>query len=97
MPLQPGKSQKAFSHNVAAEMHAGKPQKQALAIAYSEQGEHKAEGGEIGPMDEMLDGIASELLTAIEQKDKKMLVDALTALCLHIEDEDREQDMKDME
>lgn len=30
-----GKSDKAFSKNVAAEMHAGKPQGQALAIAYS--------------------------------------------------------------
>ena len=92
-----GKSQKAFSHNVAAEMHAGKPQKQAVAIAYSEQGEHKAEGGEVEPMDDMLDAVASELLQAIEKKDKKMLADALTALVLHIQDEDREQDMKDME
>jgi hypothetical protein len=31
------KSKEAFKHNVRAEMHAGKPQKQALAIAYSEQ------------------------------------------------------------
>lgn len=37
MPLEPGKSQAAFSHNVATEMHAGKPQKQAVAIAYSQQ------------------------------------------------------------
>jgi hypothetical protein len=35
MPLMKGKSEKAFKHNVRAEMHAGKPQKQALAIAYS--------------------------------------------------------------
>jgi hypothetical protein len=35
MPLVQGKSPKAFSKNVSAEMHAGKPQKQALAIAYS--------------------------------------------------------------
>lgn len=37
MPLSRGKSPKAFQHNVKAEMHAGKPQKQALAIAYSMQ------------------------------------------------------------
>lgn len=37
MPLQPGKSQAAFSHNVKAEIAAGKPQKQAVAIAYAEQ------------------------------------------------------------
>jgi hypothetical protein len=35
MPLSYGKSDKAFSHNVSAEMHAGKPQKQAVAIAYA--------------------------------------------------------------
>lgn len=35
MPLMKGKSPKAFSSNVKAEMDAGKPQKQALAIAYS--------------------------------------------------------------
>jgi hypothetical protein len=37
VPLQKGKSPAAFSHNVAAEMHAGKPQNQAVAIAYSEK------------------------------------------------------------
>jgi hypothetical protein len=37
MPLQKGKSKAAFSHNVSTEMHAGKPQNQALAIAYSEK------------------------------------------------------------
>lgn len=37
MPLERGKSKKAFSHNVKAEMKAGKPQKQAVAIAYSEK------------------------------------------------------------
>ncbi len=35
MPLIPGKSKEAFSHNVAAEMRAGRPQKQAVAIAYA--------------------------------------------------------------
>jgi hypothetical protein len=35
MPLEKGKSDKAFSHNVRAEMDAGKPQKQSLAIAYA--------------------------------------------------------------
>ncbi len=39
MPLVKGekaKSEAGFSQNVKAEMHAGKPQKQAVAIAYSE-------------------------------------------------------------
>ena len=34
MPLIKGKSKKAFEHNIKAEMHAGKPQAQSLAIAY---------------------------------------------------------------
>jgi hypothetical protein len=39
MPLENGSSKAAFSHNVQAEMGAGKPQKQAVAIAYSKQRE----------------------------------------------------------
>lgn len=44
MPLMKGekaKTKEGFSHNIEAEMNAGKPQKQAVAIAYSEAGEHK--------------------------------------------------------
>lgn len=37
MPLQSGKSKAAFSHNVEVEVEAGKPQKQAVAIAYSKE------------------------------------------------------------
>lgn len=37
MPLEHGASKEAFSKNVATEMEAGKPQKQAVAIAYSEK------------------------------------------------------------
>ena len=35
MPLEQSSSEKAFTHNVTAEINAGKPQKQAVAIAYS--------------------------------------------------------------
>jgi hypothetical protein len=35
MPLEAGKSKAAFGQNISAEMKAGKPQKQAEAIAYS--------------------------------------------------------------
>lgn len=42
MPLKSGKSKAAFSSNVAAERNAGKPIKQAVAIAYSKAGEKKA-------------------------------------------------------
>lgn len=37
MPLKSGSSPKAFSSNVKTEMAAGKPQKQAVAIAYAVQ------------------------------------------------------------
>ena len=39
MPLQSGKSNAAFSHNVEVEVEAGRPQKQAVAIAYSKRRE----------------------------------------------------------
>jgi hypothetical protein len=35
MPLSKSTGKKAFSNNVRAEMNAGKPQKQAVAIAYA--------------------------------------------------------------
>jgi len=36
MPLAKGKSKKTISKNIATEVKAGKPVKQAAAIAYSE-------------------------------------------------------------
>ena len=41
MPLEKGKSKSAFEHNIRTEIKHGKPQKQAVAIAYSEAGEGK--------------------------------------------------------
>lgn len=35
MPLEKSGSKEAFTNNLKAELGAGKPQKQALAIAYS--------------------------------------------------------------
>ena len=36
MPLEKGSSRRVISNNIRTEMHAGKPQRQAIAIAYSE-------------------------------------------------------------
>ncbi len=39
MPLKSGKSKAAFSANVAELRRSGRPEKQAVAIAYSKAGE----------------------------------------------------------
>ncbi len=41
MPLDKSKTKAAFSKNVKTEIAAGRPQKQAVAVAYSAAGERK--------------------------------------------------------
>lgn len=96
MPLMKSKSKAAFSENVRREMEAGKPQKQALAIAYSvkDDASHKAEGGmmEEQDTDDLISMVADEMLEAIDKKDANLLVEAIKALIIHIQQEDLEQD-----
>lgn len=50
MPLIKSKSDKAFKKNIATEVKAGKPVKQAVAIAYStKRAAKKAGGGDVRP------------------------------------------------
>lgn len=41
MPLKTGSSNKVISENIRTEMHHGKPQKQAIAIAMSKAGKSR--------------------------------------------------------
>lgn len=41
MPLKEGKSKKVIGENIATERRAGKPEKQAIAIAFSKAGKSR--------------------------------------------------------
>lgn len=41
MPLKTGKSKAVISENIATERRSGKPEKQAIAIAFSKAGKSK--------------------------------------------------------
>lgn len=53
MPLEKGSSKKTISNNIATEMHAGKPQKQAIAIAMHSAGKTRAKYRGLHPKEEM--------------------------------------------
>lgn len=84
MPLMTGKSKNAFVHNIKAEVNAGKPQKQAVAIAYSEKAKKMADGGEAEPEDSdheaIMDQVAKEMMDAIESNDNDKLLEAFQCI-----------------
>ena len=41
MPLKKGRSKKVIASNIRTEIRAGKPQKQAIAIAFSKAGKSR--------------------------------------------------------
>jgi hypothetical protein len=42
MPLKPGQSKQVIAENIRREMHAGKPQAQAVAIAMKKAGKSRS-------------------------------------------------------
>ena len=84
MPLIKSKSKKALSKNIATEMHHGKPQKQAIAIAYSVRRKamkHKAHGGMIeSPEMEMMESPEHEAMESpkMEREEHRMMDESLS-------------------
>ena len=73
MPLIKSKSEKSFKKNIAAEVNAGKPVKQAVAIAYNiKRKVKKSDGGSITDYwDIMDDEKKQEIRRAFQQKQKE--------------------------
>jgi len=58
MPLESGPvGSKAFGHNIATEEKAGKPRKQAIAIAYSKAGEKRSDAADPHGIHEYMDAV----------------------------------------
>lgn len=71
MPLIKGKSKKSFEHNIKAEMNAGKPQDQALAIAYNVKRKAGKKGMAHGGEMEEMKSSHNSLAEAIREKKRK--------------------------
>lgn len=84
MPLIKSKSKKAFEHNLKAELEAGKPKDQSLAIAYSVQRKNKpkkmAAGGPVADEEAMEspEHEASESPEAEKAEHSEVSIDSLT-------------------
>lgn len=57
MPLEHSSSNSARSNNIRELVHAGYPQKQAVAIGFSEQRRNRAGGGALSAFEDMLSGV----------------------------------------
>jgi hypothetical protein len=69
MPLIKSKSKEAFAKNIKAEIKAGKPQKQAVAIAYSvKRMAKKADGGSLKSVDAEQNPGLAKLPTEVRNK-----------------------------
>ena len=69
MPLIKSKSKEAFGKNISAEIKAGKPQKQAVAIAYSvKRMAKKADGGSLKAVDSEQNPGLAKLPTEVRNK-----------------------------
>lgn len=68
MPLETGKSSAAFSQNVKTEIAAGKPQKQAVAIAYAEK---RGDSSFIPALDMVESGV-NKLVTGAQRLSMRM-------------------------
>jgi hypothetical protein len=69
MPLIKSKSKKAFEKNISTEVRAGKPVKQAVAIAYSvKRSAKKAEGGSLKAVDRDENPGLAKLPTEVRNK-----------------------------
>jgi hypothetical protein len=69
MPLIKSKSKQAFAKNIKAEIKAGKPQKQAVAIAYSvKRMAKKADGGSLKSVDAEQNPGLAKLPTEVRNK-----------------------------
>lgn len=73
MPLLPGKSKATLSKNIATEVRAGRHQKQAVAIAYSERRRHMSRGGYVSEGNDSMLMDPKKLSMLIRKKKNKLL------------------------
>lgn len=82
MPLFPSKSKKAVGKNIKTEMEAGKPQDQAIAIAYDIQRKNKrkkmAKGGEVKDEFEDISPVTEAEMMEDEDKDMPSNIDRIS-------------------